>query len=77
MQQQNHVELTAAGVVFSDSLLVGFVRRWGGDETVMRAMQATLQAFCASVEGPSPLGCCTSRQDRDCDGGPPVGGAGI
>ena len=51
MQQQNHVELTAAGVVFSDPLVVGFGRRWGGDETVMRAMQATLQAFCASVEG--------------------------
>ena len=48
---QNHVELTAAGVVFGDPLLVGFVRRWGGDETVMRAMQAMLQAFCASVEG--------------------------
>ena len=44
MQQQNYVELTAAGVVFSDPLVVGFGRRWGGDETVMRAMQATLQA---------------------------------
>ena len=32
MQQHRHVELTAAGVVFGDPILVGFVRRWEGDE---------------------------------------------